>query len=85
MENKNKLIIWWNNISDIIENKNCDDTYKLNTNPSSGDDGPNCEVHGLCPPSLGAPMVSILKYWNTGCAELCTLFFGGRKGLPRAV
>ena len=35
---------------------------ELNTNPSHGDDGPDCEVQGLSLPLLGVPMVSILEY-----------------------
>ena len=35
-------------------------TNGSNMNQSRGDDGPNynCKVHGLSPPSLGAPKVS---------------------------
>ena len=52
MENRNKMI----SESRIVM------IQEINTNPSCGDDGLNCEAHGLSPPSLGAPKVSILKY-----------------------
>jgi len=39
--------------------------YRKRTRTSSrGDDGPNCDPHGLSPPLLGAPEVSTLKYWK---------------------
>ena len=83
MENKNKMIIWWNNIWDNIENKNCDDTGTKHE-PITWWWRPWLWSTGANPADtvIIVTMVSILKYWDTGCADLCTLFLvAGRVSL----